>query len=117
MPRREPWRDEATVLDILHAARHAIAFVDGLDEGAFRADPKSQSAALHQLLIIGEAVKRLSSEFCQAHPEVAWTLIAGMRDRLIHGYDSVDLGQVWRTLAEDVPNLVAQLESQEGSTD
>jgi uncharacterized protein with HEPN domain len=42
-----------------------------------------------QLLIIGEAVTRLSNEFRSSHPEIAWAKIAGMRNRLIHGYDKI----------------------------
>jgi uncharacterized protein with HEPN domain len=76
-------RDEAHLLDILKAARLAIEFA-GPARAGFVEDAKSQSAAIHQLMVIGEAVKRLSPEFRQAHPEIPWKLIAGTRDKLIH---------------------------------
>jgi uncharacterized protein with HEPN domain len=60
------------------------------------------SAVLHQLLIIGEAVKRISPEFRVAHPEVPWKLIAGTRDKLIHFYEGVDLEEVWEMVASVV---------------
>jgi hypothetical protein len=53
-------------------------------------DYKTQSAVLYQMVVIGEAVKRLSHEFREHHQEIPWALIAGMRDHLIHGYDVVD---------------------------
>ena len=53
-----------------------------LDLPAFLADAKTQSAVLHQLLILGEAVKRLSAPFREAHPEIPWKEIAGSRDIL-----------------------------------
>jgi uncharacterized protein with HEPN domain len=53
-------RDEATIVDILKAARLAESFVAGLDKAKFSQDVKSQSAVLHQLLVLGEAVTRLS---------------------------------------------------------
>src|SRR6266496_3148321 len=56
-------RDEAHVLDVLKAARLAIDFKGTADKAAFLADAKTQSAVVHQLLIIGEAVKRISPEF------------------------------------------------------
>jgi uncharacterized protein with HEPN domain len=62
------------------------------------------------LLVIGEAVKRLSTEFRAAHSATPWGLIAGMRDKLIHAYDEIDLDEVWRTVAIDIPKLLAQLE-------
>jgi len=61
-------------------------------------------------MIMGEAVKRLSSDFRARHSEIPWGLIAGMRDKLIHGYDIVDLDEVWRTAVVDVPDLLSLLE-------
>jgi uncharacterized protein with HEPN domain len=103
-------RDQATLLDIAKAANHVVAFTQGIDEGAFLADAKTQSAVLHQLLIMGEGVKRLSDHFRQNHPQVAWKSIAGMRDVLIHAYDVVDLMQVWQTITNDIPDTLNQIE-------
>ncbi len=103
-------RDDATLLDILKAARLAVVFKDDLDKSAFLDDLKTQSAILHQLLVLGEAVKRLSEGFRMSHSEVPWRMIAGMRDKLIHGYDDVDLDEVWKTVSTDIPHLIARLE-------
>ena len=51
--------DEATLLDIARSARLVLEFNEGLDKAAFLRDAKTQSAVLHQLLVMGEAVKRL----------------------------------------------------------
>ncbi len=102
--------DDTTLLDLIRAARLALEFVRGLDRDSFDGDLKAQSAVLHQLLVLGEAVKRLSPDFRAAHTAVPWGLIAGMRDKLIHAYDEVDLELVWRTLERDVPNLLSQVE-------
>jgi len=72
----------------------------------FAADWVVQSVVLHQLLVLGEAVKRLSDDFRAAHPDMPWHKMAGMRDVLIHGYDTVDLHAVWRTVQGDLPKLV-----------
>ena len=103
-------RDDATLLDIARAARLVIEFKANLDETVFIDDIKTQSAVLHQLMVMGEAVKRLSPEFRANHPEIPWALIAGMRDKLIHGYDMVDFDHVWKTANHDVPRLLASIE-------
>jgi uncharacterized protein with HEPN domain len=66
--------DDATVLDILNAARRAVCFAEGIDKSQFLDDEKTQSAVIHQLLILGEAVKRLSAEFRTAHPQLPWKI-------------------------------------------
>ncbi len=103
-------RDDATLLDILRAAGLAQEFCAGLDKAGFLTDLKTQAATLHELLVLGEATKRLSAGFRDEHPDVPWKAIAGMRDRLLHGYGDVDLDLVWKTLDEDVPALIARLE-------
>ena len=53
---------------------------------------------------------RLLDDFRNRHPEIPWALVAGMRDKLIHGYDIVDLDEVWKTSSQDVPELLSWLE-------
>lgn len=103
-------RDEATLLDIAKAARLVLVFIQGMAKEAFLDDLKTQSSVLYQLIVIGEAVKRLSHEFRAQHPDIPWSLIAGMRDHLIHAYDTVDWDEVWKTATRDVPDLLAKIE-------
>jgi len=103
-------RDDTALLDILKAARLAVEFKGTSDKLTFSKDLKTHSAVLHQLLLLGEAVKRLSEDFRVRHPEIPWKTIAGMRDKLIHQYDAVDLEEVWRTVTSDIPHLIALLE-------
>ena len=103
-------RDDAHLLDILKAARLAIEFKGPTEKAEFLEDTKTQSAVLHQLLIVGEAVKRMSPEFRAAHPDVPWKLIAGTRDKLIHFYEGVDLEEVWKMVSSDLPELIRSIE-------
>jgi uncharacterized protein with HEPN domain len=104
-------RDFATVMDFVEAGRLIGTFVAGIDRTALDSDLKTQSAVMHQLMIIGEATKRLSREFRESVSGAPWAEIAGMRDRLIHGYDIVDIDEVWKTATLDVPDLISRLES------
>lgn len=87
-------RDETSLLDIAQAARLILAFKQGMDKSAFLQDLNTQSAILHQLMVMGEAVKRLSQEFRARHSAIPWTPIAGMRDKRIHAYDIVDFDEL-----------------------
>jgi uncharacterized protein with HEPN domain len=73
-------------------------------------DRKTQSAVLHQILILGEAAKRVSKAYRDQHPEIPWRQMAGMRDVLIHAYESVDVDEVWNTVNEEVPELLRKIE-------
>jgi uncharacterized protein with HEPN domain len=102
-------RDDATLVDIVRAARLAVEFLGDYGRDDFFGDAKTQSAILHQLLLLGEAVKRLSDEFRARHEEVPWKMMAGMRDKLIHEYEAVDLEEVWNTVTADIPRLLERL--------
>ena len=103
-------RDQATLLDIARSVRAVLEFTNGMDFAGFQDDRKTQSAVLHQLMVLGEAVKRLSSDVREDDKDIPWALIAGMRDKLIHAYDEVDLQEVWRTVEHDIPVLRKRIE-------
>lgn len=60
--------------------------------------------------IIGEAVYKLTKEFKNAHPEIEWEFIEGMRHVLVHGYYTIKPEQVWKTVEDDAPALRPQIE-------
>ena len=97
--------DQNYLLDIMRACRAVAGFVAGCDERAFRESDLVRSAVARKIEIIGEATRRLSDQFRAAHPHVPWRQMAGMRDRLIHGYDDIDWGKVWAVAVEELPPL------------
>lgn len=103
-------RDLASLLDISQAIQKVQKYKQDMDKAAFLNDDKTQSAIIFQLLIIGEAVKRISTELRSQYPDIPWSLIARMRDNLIHRYDNIDLDEVWKTADEDIPTLLTFLE-------
>ncbi len=103
-------RDQASLLDIVRAARLALEFTKGMTQEDFEIDLKTQSAVIYQIAIIGEAVKRLSPELRQENPEIPWLAMAGMRDKLIHDYEGVDVTRIWLTLETSIPQLLSLIE-------
>ena len=69
-----------------------------------------QSAVVRELEIIGEATKNLSDDIRKQSKDIPWTKLAGMRDKLIHGYFTVDLKEVWNTVRKDVSILKSGIE-------
>jgi len=107
-------RDRDALYDILEAIRRIASYTADMDREAFAEAPAIQDAVIRRFEIIGEASKRLSKEFRESHPDIPWDRMAGMRDRVIHGYDTVDLDVVWKTARADLPALesrIAQIKS------
>ena len=103
-------RDDAYLLDILIAARKALEFLEDMTWDAFEQSELHQNAVMRPLEIIGEAARRVSQQTRDAHPEVPWAQMVGMRNRLIHEYFRVNLATVWETVQNDLPSLVVLIE-------
>ena len=104
------WRDDAYLLDILLAARKVRQYLGRASREEFERNEILHDAIMRNLEIIGEAASRLSEEMRNQHPEVPWTEIISMRNRLIHDYPRVKLETVWETARKDIPALIALLE-------
>ena len=83
-----------------------LTSAQGLKETDFLNDEMRKRAFVRGLEVIGEAVKQLPLTLREQHPEVPWRNIAGMRDRLIHQYISVDYEIVWNAITIQLPKLV-----------
>ena len=92
--------------DIKDAIEAVIIFTDGMYFDEFNSDDKTFSAVIRKIEIIGEAVKSLSIEIIAANPDIPWSLMARMRDKLIHGYFGVDAALIWKTAKEDLPGIL-----------
>lgn len=72
---------------------------------AFMNSPITQDAVIRNLEIIGEATKKISSQFRQDNPQAPWKQMAGMRDVLIHDYMGVDLTIIWNIIIRELPQV------------
>jgi uncharacterized protein with HEPN domain len=100
------------LLHMQQAATDARSFVEGLNKTEFLADKRTQQAVIMSLIIIGEAATKVMdrySAFTDAHSEVPWRNMRGMRNRIAHGYFDIDLNVVWNTVQTALPELVTRL--------
>lgn len=72
-------------------------------------DRKLELALTRLVEIIGEAAARVSPQIREQYPDIPWVEMTGLRNRLIHGYDAVDLDILWDILKEDLPPLIRRL--------
>jgi uncharacterized protein with HEPN domain len=105
-----PRDDLVRLRHMLDHAREAADLVRGRRRADLDSDRVLSLALVRLLEVIGEAANRVSEETRRQHPGIAWPQIVSLRNRLIHGYDSVDLDILWQILQEDVPRLISELE-------
>ena len=97
---------------ILEAIERIDRYLADTDEVAFLNDQKTQDAVVRNFEIIGEAAHNIESHhatFAAAHPDIPWTVIYAMRNRVAHGYFKVDFEMIWKTIHSDLPQLHAQI--------
>jgi uncharacterized protein with HEPN domain len=92
--------------DMLEAGTKIFSFTAGMDFDQFARDDKTTFAVVRALEVVGEAAKKIPPSVREKHPEIPWTSVTGMRDKLTHEYFGVDLRVVWRTVQEDIPPLM-----------
>ena len=102
-------RDLAAVADIVESARSIGDYIAGVSRDEFIENEQLQDSVIRRLLVIGEASARLSDSFRDNRPGIPWREIRGMRNRMVHVYDDIDMNLVWRTARNEVPNLLAEL--------
>jgi uncharacterized protein with HEPN domain len=91
--------------DILQSIADIREFIAAMSYDQFAADRKTNYAVVRSLEIIGEATKKIPHEIRLFHPDLPWSEIAAMRDKLIHEYFGVDLEIVWETAQNDLNPL------------
>ena len=95
---------------MLDHSREAVAMARGKRSEDLKRNRMMQLALVRLVEIIGEAATRVSDEGRARHPSVPWQAAIGMRNRLVHGYDQIDLDVLWDTVQDDLPALIGQLE-------
>lgn len=108
MTRHDP---SVYVRHMLDHAREAADMVRGRSRADLDLNRQLNLALVRLMEVIGEAATRVPEEFRARYPQVPWRDVADLRNRLIHGYDTVDFDRLWAILQQDIPPLIDQLET------
>lgn len=102
--------DTIRLQHMFDASREAISFIKNKNRKSLYADRKLVLALMKSIEIIGEAANKILKSKQDDMPEIPWVEIVGMRNRLIHAYFDINLDILWKTVIEDLPDLVKKLE-------
>lgn len=101
--------DPTSMRHMLDYAVEAVEMLHGRSRVDLERNRMLQLALVRLVEIVGEAATRVSDESRNRYPTVPWRQARVMRNRLIHGYDTIDLGILWDTIEHDLPPLIAEL--------
>ena len=102
-------KDAALLWDMLKAASEIVQFVEGATYARFQSDKMLRYAVERQILVIGEAAKKVSMTFKNSCPQIPWSAIVGQRNILAHEYGEVLVERIWRVATVFVPELIRSL--------
>ena len=102
-------RDDAYIYDMMESAQAILGYMAGKTWVEFSKDALLQDAVVRRLEIIGEAAGRVSAETQKKYSYIPWMAMRGTRNRVIHGYDSVQLDIIWDIVQDDLPGLISEL--------
>ncbi len=103
--------DETRLRHIVEAGLEATEHLEDQNLDDLGKNRLLQHGLVRCIEIVGEAASRLTPEFRSAHPEILWVDMISMRNRVVHAYFDIDLEIVWRTVAEDLPQLIQQVQT------
>lgn len=110
-PAKNPLDDRIRAQHMLEAARDVASIAAGRRPDDLRADMPMRRAMVNAIQDIGEAAAKVSPLGRDRLPLIPWAAVVGMRHRLVHGYDEINLETLWKVATEEVPALIASLES------
>ena len=101
--------DALSMQQMLEHGEEAISMLKERTRQDLETDRQLSLALVRLMEIVGEAATRVSVATREGYPQIPWQGIIGLRNRLIHGYDEVDLDILWTIANEDVPPLLVEL--------
>ena len=106
----QPRKWKFRIRHILEASEKIRQYTHGLTVADLQAHPQALEAVVWNLTVIGEAARQIPDSVVNAYPQVPWQQMRGIRNRIVHGYDQIDLSIIWNVIQYELPPLVPTLE-------
>lgn len=104
-------KNEAILKKMLMYTIKLLDYCTGYTYDSFKSDTKLVDACIFNLSQIGELCRIIDDMYAKAHPEIPWREMNGLRNRIVHDYEGVNLRLVWEIISEDIPELKKILET------
>ena len=102
-------RNDLVVGKMIEIIDKLRGYVDGNDFDSFSGNDMLIDACVFNLSQLGEVANRVDEDFEEAHPEIPWRQVYGLRNRIIHDYEGVNLKLIWEIINDDLPKLSENL--------
>lgn len=102
-------KNNTIIEKVINYAEKIINYSNGKNYDSFSNDTMLAEACVFNLSQIGELVRHLDRDFIEQHPDIPWAQMRGLRNRIIHDYEGVNLMLVWEIIKYDIPTLIVKL--------
>ena len=102
-------RDKVIVEKMIRYATKVCEYCKGISYDEFQSNDMLIEACVFNLSQIGELTTRLGDKFKKDNPQMAWAQICGLRNRIVHDYEGVNLNLIWEIISDDIPELQQEL--------
>ena len=102
------WKHRAR--HMLQATERILGYCAGVKEAQFRSDQQLIDAVVWNLTVLGEAAKKVPARIEKQFPELPWAQMCGIRNRVVHGYDEIDVTVIWNVVQIELPPLAPLIE-------
>lgn len=101
------WKHRIT--DIIDSIKKIQKYVKQMEFEDFQKDEKTIDAVIRNFIVIGEAARKIPDDISGNHANIPWRVMGDMRNFAVHEYWGVDMRTIWKTIREDLPPLLPQL--------
>ncbi len=102
-------RNDLVVMKMIEIVEKLIDYTDGYDYDSFCDNAMLVEACVFNLSQLGEVANRIDEEFEEAHTDIPWRQINGLRNRIVHDYEGINLSLIWEIIQDDLPDLLEKL--------